>query len=426
MRDARESDLSLSSTEVLDKLLSTFEAVRPGRVCTASAGDRCMARVWCDGLGGQCHKGKMCGSDYCKTCAKKAKICSIPASFTEDGKHKGLFWGRVDEERPEMSADGIGLAIMWRDEEGKKSAREMLESDGCDGWHPFCTQPGCRTNNWKAPLKTTLPRKKKGAKKKKKKSGPRIRTAKERWLKKMRPQIRGDIIKLSVNVKKFPSAVVFFYIDAEFDVEAATATIKGMSSDKWADYCEEHGPFTNEKYAVDEAGNFSGEIKGNMLLGSTSKAGAAKWKSLGDEEQEVYETEYLKEKADKEAVETSDLSDDGVVSSDSDCEEKAKPKKKAKKKPTTKKKSKTKKKPVIKKPPTPSPSPVEEEVEEEVEEVVEEEVEEVEVSLGEDDIVRGIQTEDGLIDAYVDAEGTAFDMDGEELGEYNSETNEIE
>ena len=78
-------------------------------------------------------------------------------------------------------------------------------------------------------MKTTLPRKKKGAKKKKKKSGPRIRTAKERWLKKMRPQIRGDIIKLSVNVKKFPSAVVFFYIDAEFDVEAATATIKGMS-----------------------------------------------------------------------------------------------------------------------------------------------------------------------------------------------------
>ena len=40
--------------------------------------------------------------------------------------------------------------------------------------------------------------------------------------------------------------------------------------------------------------------------------------------------------------------------------------------------------------------------------------------------MRGIQTEDGLIDAYVDAEGTAFDMDGEELGEYNSETNEIE
>ena len=155
-------------------------------------------------------------------------------------------------------------------------------------------------------------------------------------------------------------------------MEAATATIKGMSSDKWADYCEEHGPFTNEKYAVDESWNFSGEIKGNMLLWSTSKAGAAKWKSLGDEEQEVYETEYLKEKADKEAVETSDLSDDGVVSSDSDCEEKAKPKKKAKKKPTTKKKSKTKKKPVIKKPPTPSPSPVEEEVEEEVEEVVEE------------------------------------------------------
>ena len=120
-------------------------------------------------MGGQCFKGKCSGSDYRKACGKKAGICDVPLSFTEEGEHLGLFWGRVDEERPMMSADGKGLAIMWRDEEGKKSAREILARDDVDGWHPFCTHPGCRTADWDAPLKTTVPRKKKGGSKKKKK-----------------------------------------------------------------------------------------------------------------------------------------------------------------------------------------------------------------------------------------------------------------
>jgi len=431
--EQRSSNPELSSAEVLERVLTMFEAVLPGRECTrrryggAATGGRCLARVWGGGVGGQCFKGKCSGSDYCKACGKKAEICDVPVSFTEEGKHLGLFWGRVDEERPMMSADGKGLAIMWRDEEGKKSAREILARDDVDGWHPFCTQPGCRTADWDAPLKTTVPRQKKGGSKKKKKGGKRIPTAKQRWMKTTRAEIQESIRALSVSTQKFPSSVVGFYIEAGFDVEAAAGTIKGMTETEWVDFCEENGPFVHEKYGVDEVANFSGELKGQMLLGPVGKAGAAMWKSLSEEEQEVFEEERLKEKAALESMESTDLSEEESTASgsdsDSDCtEEKPEKKSKAtttkaakektKKEAKTKKKSKTKKKPVIKKPPTPSP--------------VEEEVEEVEVSLGDEDIVHGIKTDDGLIDAYVDGDGTAFDMDGEELGEYNAETNEIE
>ena len=89
--EQRSSNPELSSEEVLDRVLTMFDAVVPGRECTAAAGERCLARVWGGGVGGQCIKSKMSGSDYCKPCGRKSDVCSVPVSFTKEGKHKGLF-----------------------------------------------------------------------------------------------------------------------------------------------------------------------------------------------------------------------------------------------------------------------------------------------------------------------------------------------
>ena len=46
--EKRSSNPELSSAEVLESVLTMFEAVLPGRECTAGPGERCLARVWGD------------------------------------------------------------------------------------------------------------------------------------------------------------------------------------------------------------------------------------------------------------------------------------------------------------------------------------------------------------------------------------------
>ena len=67
--------------------------------------DRCMART-AEGDGScQCKNGRKVG-DYCVRHAKQAAANPKPLMFTPDGKRDGLFYGRIDEERPQVNENG--------------------------------------------------------------------------------------------------------------------------------------------------------------------------------------------------------------------------------------------------------------------------------------------------------------------------------
>jgi hypothetical protein len=88
-------------------------------------GERCMARVWGCGLGPQCKYAKGPGIDYCKYHKKLASVTEVPCQYTEDGKHMGLFWGRVDEEEPILS-DGY-VAVQWKTDSSKARVAAALK-----------------------------------------------------------------------------------------------------------------------------------------------------------------------------------------------------------------------------------------------------------------------------------------------------------
>lgn len=82
--------------------------------------NKCMARTWRSGLGGQCSRKKIEGSDYCKLHSKRAEICSEPAV-----NKKGLWLGRVDQEKPEKDKDGK-VVIEWP--ENVEAIREKMKN----------------------------------------------------------------------------------------------------------------------------------------------------------------------------------------------------------------------------------------------------------------------------------------------------------
>lgn len=58
---------------------------------------KCMARVWRTGTGNdQCSMSQANG-DYCATHAKQAKETEQPCQVNQDGKKRGLFFGRIDQ-----------------------------------------------------------------------------------------------------------------------------------------------------------------------------------------------------------------------------------------------------------------------------------------------------------------------------------------
>ena len=71
--------------------------------------DKCIARCWAGGIGDQCSRKPMSGSEYCKMHAKRAEICS------EGGvDKKGLWLGRIDKPKPTTAPDGT-VVIEWAD-----------------------------------------------------------------------------------------------------------------------------------------------------------------------------------------------------------------------------------------------------------------------------------------------------------------------
>jgi hypothetical protein len=70
-----------------------------------AAESRCMARIG-EGDGTcQCKHSRKVG-DFCGRHAKQVLANPDPLQFTPEGKRDGLFYGRIDEERPQMNAKG--------------------------------------------------------------------------------------------------------------------------------------------------------------------------------------------------------------------------------------------------------------------------------------------------------------------------------
>lgn len=162
--DGQEAALA----QVAQMMASISIPAAPTRTRTkkeVSADCRCMARVWGGGAGTQCTFSRKPGcGDYCSRCYKNAQICEEPLQFTETGKHKGLFWGRIDQPKPIMS-DGY-VTVQWKDAEcAEKVAKALAEGAT---FHPFSGE---------AKKKVKGPRKPRGAKKAKSKK-PKARRAK--------------------------------------------------------------------------------------------------------------------------------------------------------------------------------------------------------------------------------------------------------
>lgn len=81
---------------------------------------KCMARVWANGLGKQCSRNRIDGSDYCKNHGNKASIC-------EDGAKdkKGLWLGRIDKPKPVKNEAGETV-IEWPSEDKHEAIKEKM------------------------------------------------------------------------------------------------------------------------------------------------------------------------------------------------------------------------------------------------------------------------------------------------------------
>ena len=83
----------------------------PRRVVDSA--ERCYARSWSGGKGGQCGSKRVDGSDYCTRHLKQAEVTYVPCSFTEDGKRRtGLHFGDIRDEVQWRAPDGT-VAIVW-------------------------------------------------------------------------------------------------------------------------------------------------------------------------------------------------------------------------------------------------------------------------------------------------------------------------
>lgn len=161
--------------------------------------DRCMARVWGNGKGPQCKSAKHDG-DYCKRCCKLAAVTTEPLQFAENGKHLGLFWGRIDQPQPVFS-DGF-LCVQWKSDESKAIVDEAIKNGRT--WHKFSNEGGKKKKSGgsKKPRKS-----KKSSKKSISSSVPRAKNAYMYFLGEKRAEVRAALLAESDDGKVAVSEV---------------------------------------------------------------------------------------------------------------------------------------------------------------------------------------------------------------------------
>lgn len=292
--------------------------------------DMCMARSWALGVGGQCKKAKHGDGDFCKCCAKKFSVCKEAASYNMDGSHKGLFWGRVDEDLPIEAADGKGIAIMWKNDEVKDQIRELLDDGG--SWHPFCTHPPCRTADWEAsPITTMTSRKKSKKSKSKKTKSKRTKNAYLFFMADTRSLITANLLKFVEDTQMTPILGVYFLSENDNNIDAALAAFKKLRKKKKF--------FKKRLDALDIEGDGTVSddfvFKGKYAMGPIGKLGGALWGKMTDAAKKPFKDMAEEAKAaaiaasddesedvemNEDELEASDVEDGGVNSDDDDLE----------------------------------------------------------------------------------------------------------
>jgi hypothetical protein len=161
--------------------------------------DRCMARVWGSGEGPQCKSAKHDG-DYCKRCCKLAAVTTEPLQFAENGKHLGLFWGRMDQPQPVFSS-GF-LCVQWKSDESKAIVDAAIKEGKT--WHKFSNEGGKKKKSGgsKKPRKS-----KKSSKKSISSSVPRSKNAYMYFLGEKRAEVRAALLAESDDGKVAVSEV---------------------------------------------------------------------------------------------------------------------------------------------------------------------------------------------------------------------------
>jgi hypothetical protein len=157
-----------AAMEQVSDMMSTITIpAAPARTRTKKVVDsdnRCMARVWGGGEGTQCTYGRKSGcGDYCNRCHKKSEVTEEPLQFNEVGKHVGLHWGRIDQDKPIMS--GGFVAVQWKDPACAEKVTKALAAGAT--FHP---------HSGEAKKKVKGPRKPRGVKKSKSKKPKARRT----------------------------------------------------------------------------------------------------------------------------------------------------------------------------------------------------------------------------------------------------------
>mgnify|MGYP002819267625 CR=1 FL=1 len=200
-----EEQLAAAMAQVKQQVADLDVPAAPKRTRTVKvveADDRCMARVWGGGCGTQCKSAKCEGSDYCKRCAKLAEVTTQPLSFDENGKHIGLFWGRIDQPQPHFN-DGQ-LVCQWKNEESKAIVAAALKEGKT--FHPFSGE--MKKKNRKPSSGTKKPRKGKKATKKNIASGvKRAKNAYMFFLGEKRAEVRAALVDESEDGKVAVSEV---------------------------------------------------------------------------------------------------------------------------------------------------------------------------------------------------------------------------
>ena len=269
----------------LEELIKTRHGVKARRV--VASGERCYARSWSCGKGDQCGRARLSGSDYCKTCGKKAEETCVPCSFTEDGKKTGLHFGDMREEVPFLSKDGT-VALVWKDPEIRAKIIAAMEEGAT--YNKF-------TNEGKKG-KTSPPRiagEKKASSSKKKKS---VR-GKNAFLFFLgdgnRAKFKELLIAFYKHTGKHPNATLSFLVKNDLDLVAAKSDFDAkVGGDEW-DAMIAAASWENDA-------DFSKELKGTLITGPTSKLGGLVWNSMSDDEKAPYQTMAKEEKAAKMAA----------------------------------------------------------------------------------------------------------------------------
>ena len=267
----------------LEQLVKTRHGVKARRVVDSA--ERCYARSWSGGKGGQCGSKRVDGSDYCKRCAKKADETCVPCSFTEDGKKTGLHFGDIREEVPFLSPSGA-VALVWKDDVVRAKIIAAME-DGAT-YHKF-TGEGKKG-------KTSLPRipgQKKAVEKKKSVRG------KNAFLFFLgdgnRAKFKEVLIAFYKHTGKHPNATLSFLVENDLDLAAAKSDFDAkVGGDEWNAMIE--------SASWENDADFSKELKGGLITGPTSKLGGLVWNSMSDDEKAPYQKMAKEEKAKKIAA----------------------------------------------------------------------------------------------------------------------------